>query len=152
MKRIMAFVMAALLLAAAALAEGVQTECAACGRAVSGDADFRFCPYCGAALTAAEEGTQAVPAGEIYTFANPEIEAEVRERLQKPEGDLTLEELAGVHSVFLQDMNNPDISDLAVLTGLTDLSIWNCDIGDISVLSGLRTSRRSAWTATRFPT
>ena len=118
MKRsIVILLILALSLGSFTVAEAVDRTCSSCGRAVTGDADYRYCPYCGAALEAAE----AVHTGETYTFRNPALEETAREALGKPGGPLYADELAELTQLTELDLNGNEITDISPLAALTSL-------------------------------
>jgi internalin A len=107
-----------------------------------------------------------VPASEIVTFNDPNLEAAVRYELNKPVGDITaddmttlselwagdwgisdlsgLEYAANLQRLTLQHNQISDISPLASLTNLQELSLHENQISDISPLAGL-TNLQELW-------
>ena len=79
--------------------------------------------------------TQEVEPGVI--FNNPQIEDSVRAALNKPQGELFEGDLSSVKKLHITGKDLTDISDLAKLTGLTEVCLSNNKISDISSLAGL---------------
>jgi len=82
----------------------------------------------------------------VVTFADPLLEARVREQMNIPEGDITALAAAGVTSLnFSVDWNEnltyddfiQDISGLEYFINLKDLSLYNNAVVDLTPLSGL---------------
>ncbi len=89
------------------------------------------------------EQSQTAPAA-IVVFSDKNLETAVRKAMNKPEGDITLEEAAQVQSLNVSngsfgernDSNNiKDISALGYFTGLKELDISFNGISDLSQLS-----------------
>jgi len=103
---------------------------------------------CGAPVsteTASPSAPAATPG--IVTFADPVLEAMVREAINKPEGDITLEEAAAITELKLSTDFTPDepaegtvIKDLSGLENFNNLEVLELhfhDVADISPLAGL---------------
>ncbi len=113
----------------------------------------------GIVLAGCAIGDRPGAAGKTVEIADSNLEEALREALEKPEGDLTVEELAGLeelnaagreiaglggleHAVNLRSLNlyRNRIGDLSPLGGLVELEtllLPDNDIADISPLSGL---------------
>ena len=81
--------------------------------------------------------------GEVVTFPDPNLEAGIREAIEKPTGDIyqsDLEALTALHGLggsFYSEKNIQDLSGLEYCSNLTQLSLYDNQISDLSPLSGL---------------
>jgi internalin A len=99
-----------------------------------------------------------VSAGNVK-FTNEALEAKVREAMNKPIGDITLEEAQTITKLDLSnasfdDMNSKnggirDITSLKYFTGLEELNLSFNDIKDFSPLSGLTSLKSLGFTGVR---
>jgi len=74
-------------------------------------------------------------------FDQPGLEAEIRKKLKKPEGPISLAELKKVRSLNLSQAprtSQIDVCTLSHLTSLKDLFLGPGDYDDISVVAGLK--------------
>jgi len=78
------------------------------------------------------------PAGDqVVDFPDPNLEAAVREALNKASGPIYASELAGLVSLSASDRGIQDLSGLEYCTNLSGLSLWGNQISDVSPLAGL---------------
>ena len=66
-----------------------------------------------------------------------QIEAAIRERIRKPEGELTPKDFERVTHLSLEGMGLTDVSSLAKLTRIRSLNLNYNEISDLSPLAGL---------------
>jgi Leucine-rich repeat (LRR) protein len=74
-------------------------------------------------------------------FDQPGLEAEIRKKLQKPDGPVSLADLKKVHSVNLSQAprtSQIDVCTFSHLTGLKDLFLGPGDYDDLSVVAGMK--------------
>ena len=84
----------------------------------------------------------AEPESAPITFADPNLEAAVREAISKPTGDILTDDVAELRDL---DAKDRDIVDLAGIESLTSLEIFDVirnRISDISALAGLTSLAR----------
>ena len=96
---------------------------------------------------------------QVVHFADPNLEAVIREKINKPSGDIYSSDVAGIHSLeansrqivsldgieslvnltvlYLYDNQISDLAPLSGLTSLTDLELYNNQISNLAPLSGL---------------
>jgi internalin A len=80
------------------------------------------------------------PAGDqVVDFPDPNLEAAVREALNKASGPIYASELAGLVSLSASDRGIQDLSGLEYCTNLSGLSLWGNQISNISPLRNLST-------------
>lgn len=92
----------------------------------------------------------------VVVFTDAALEAEVRETMGKPEGDITVAEAGAIVKLDLSnesfdDMNSKnggirDISDLKYFTGLEDLNLSFNEISDFVPLADLKSIRSLGFT------
>ena len=70
-------------------------------------------------------------------FPDPNLEAIIRESIDKPEGDILTSDLEGLTSLFAPEKEIADITGLEHCTGLTNLNLYDNQISDISPLASL---------------
>lgn len=80
------------------------------------------------------------PKGPNVEFAQKEIEAEIRKKLQKPDGPLTNAELKKVKSLNLSNVKlaGLDVCVFSQLTGLKDLFLGPGEYDDLSPIAGAK--------------
>jgi hypothetical protein len=74
-------------------------------------------------------------------FDQPGLEAEIRKKLQKPDGPVSLADLKKVHSVNLSQAprtSQIDVCTFSHLTGLKDLFLGPGDYDDLSIVLGMK--------------
>jgi len=74
-------------------------------------------------------------------FDQPGLEAEIRKKLQKPDGPVSLADLKKVHSVNLSQAprtSQIDVCTFSHLTSLKDLFLGPGDYDDLSVVAGMK--------------
>ncbi len=74
-------------------------------------------------------------------FDQPGLEAEIRKKLQKPDGPVSLADLKKVHSVNLSQAprtSQLDVCTFSHLTGLKDLFLGPGDYDDLSIVAGMK--------------
>ena len=78
------------------------------------------------------------PTGDlVVTFPDPNLEAAIRETLNKPSGPIYASELAGLGSLSAVDRGIENLSGLQYCTNLTWLDLGFNQIGDVSPLANL---------------
>ena len=77
------------------------------------------------------------PAPEKVVFPDKNLEEAIRDALDKPEGDITPAELAGLAVLHATDRSITDLSGIEYCTNLTALYLGANRINDISALSSL---------------
>jgi Leucine-rich repeat (LRR) protein len=70
-------------------------------------------------------------------FPDPNLEAAIREALNKPSGAIHASELAGLANLTASDSGIEYLSGLQYCTNLTELDLWHNQISDISPLGNL---------------
>ena len=86
---------------------------------------------CGSAEPTIEGG------GEQVIFPDPNLEAAIREAIDKPEGPIYASELEGLTSLSASRRNITDLTGLQYCANLTRLSLYSNQISDISPLASL---------------
>ena len=76
-------------------------------------------------------------ADEIVAFPDPNLEAAVREAIEKPTGDIYQSDLEDLTTLRADFEDIDDLSGLGYCTSLTDLSLGYNNISDASPLSTL---------------
>jgi internalin A len=74
-------------------------------------------------------------------FDQPGLEAEIRKKLQKPDGPVSLADLKKVHSVNLSQAprtSQLDVCTFSHLTNLKDLFLGPGDYDDLSIVAGMK--------------
>ena len=71
------------------------------------------------------------------TFPDPNLEAAIREAIDKPTGDIYPSDLAGLTSFHAPERNIADLTGLEYCTSLTSLRLHRNQISDVSALTGL---------------
>ncbi len=89
------------------------------------------------AIIRPEEAPELIPEHEEVIFADANLEAAVREAIEKEEGPIYAHEVAGLTLLNADGRSISDLSGLEYATGLTELYLWNNEISDISSLAGL---------------
>jgi len=74
---------------------------------------------------------------EVIHFADPNLEAEIRQAILKPEGDIYASELASLTQLTARDAGIKNLSGLEYCTGLSILVLSSNKISDISPLANL---------------
>ena len=83
-------------------------------------------------------GCDSTPAGDpVVTFLDPNLEAVIREALNKPSEPIYASELAGLGSLSAADRGIENLSGLQYCTNLTWLDLGFNQIGDVSPLANL---------------
>ena len=85
-------------------------------------------------------GCDSTPTGDpVVTFLDPNLEAAIRETLNKPSEPIYASELAGLASLSTRTFNRgiESLSGLQYCTNLTDLYLGSNQISDISALANL---------------
>ena len=77
----------------------------------------------------------------VVRFADPGLEAAVRERIDKPEGPIYCEEVSGLTYLFANNRGIADLTGIEHLTSLQLLHMGYNPISDISPLAGLTSPR-----------
>ena len=80
---------------------------------------------------------QPTPPEEVVTFADPNLEAAVREAIAVPEGPIYLADLEGLTSLSALGRNITDLTGLECCTSLTELNLCGNQINDISPVANL---------------
>ena len=75
----------------------------------------------------------------VVTFLDPNLEAAIRETLNKPSEPIHASELAGLASLSAMDRGIENLSGLQYCTNLTWLDLGFNQIGDVSFLANLTT-------------
>jgi hypothetical protein len=89
------------------------------------------------------EPTTTESAADVVAFADPVLEERVREQMNKPEGDITLEEAQAVTALDLENKDNAsegcikDLSGLENFKNLKSLKISLNNISDLSPIAGM---------------
>ena len=86
-------------------------------------------------------GFLRTPAAPTIAFADPDVEAAVREALGIPDAPLTRDDLAALTRLDLSGLGLENIGDLRQLTGLERLYLNDNAVSDLSPLSGLASLR-----------
>lgn len=95
---------------------------------------------CALALGFPTDGKQKPGAGYVVRSVEESalrIEAAIRERIRKPEGELTPKDFERVTHLSLEGMGLTDVSSLAKLTRIRSLNLNYNEISDLSPLAGL---------------
>lgn len=95
---------------------------------------------CALAFLLPTHGKQKPGAGHVVRSAEESalrIEAAIRERIRKPEGELTPKDFERVTHLSLEGMGLTDLSPLAKLTRIRSLNLNYNEISDLSPLGGL---------------
>ena len=71
------------------------------------------------------------------TFPDSDLEAVIREAINKPEGAILVSDLEGLISLYAYVRNITDLTSLEYCTSLTQLNLQLNQIGDISPLASL---------------
>jgi len=74
---------------------------------------------------------------QIVTFNDPNLEAAIREAIDKPHGPVYAQEMEGLTSLSAQDSSISDLTGLEYAVGLQSLDLCCNDIVDVSPLTGL---------------
>ncbi len=77
------------------------------------------------------------PPDPVVTFPDPNLEAAIRERLKKHDGDILASELSAISSLTADSRRIFSISGLEYCTGLRELHLYKNDISDIRPLTFL---------------
>ncbi len=80
----------------------------------------------------------SLAADEVVNFPDPNLEAAIREALNKPEGPIYQSDFEGLSQLYAANRNIANLSGLEYCTNLTSLYLWYNQISNISPLSGLR--------------
>ena len=75
--------------------------------------------------------------GEVVTFSDPNLEAAIREAINKPTGDIYQADLEGLTTLDASEKSIADLTGLEYCINLTELVLDNNQISDISSLTGL---------------
>jgi internalin A len=78
-----------------------------------------------------------VKAGEEVNFPDPNLEAAIRDAIDKPEGPIYPEDLEGLTELHASEKDIADLTGLEYCTNLEGLYLRDNQISDISPLSGL---------------
>ncbi len=87
-------------------------------------------------------GTVTATVPQVVTFADPGLESAVRDALERPLGDITVEDMAGLTWLLAYERGISDLSGLETAVNLEVLSLWRNQVSDISPLSGLTSLRQ----------
>ncbi len=79
----------------------------------------------------------SVKADSVVTFPDPNLEAAIRQAINKPTGDIYQSDLVGLTSLAAESDNITNLTGLEHCTSLTTLDLDNNQTSDISSLSGL---------------
>jgi Leucine-rich repeat (LRR) protein len=79
----------------------------------------------------------STPAGEAVTFPDPNLEAAVREVLNKPQGDIYASELARLRGLHAGGRDIQDLTGLEYCTKLENVNLPYNQISDLSPLANL---------------
>ena len=71
------------------------------------------------------------------TFPDSNLEAAIRDAIDKPEGAILASDCEGLTSLDASERYITDLSGLEYCTNLTELQLWNNQISDISPLASL---------------
>ena len=74
---------------------------------------------------------------EIVSFADSNLERAVRQKLKKPEGPLTADDLASLTRLDVEEQSIKSLAGLEYATALDTLNLWGNEIEDVSPLSDL---------------
>ena len=74
---------------------------------------------------------------EAVVFPDPNLDAAVRDAIDKPEGSIYIEDLADLNSLTANQSDIKDIAGLEHCKSLQYLNLWKNKITDVSPLSGL---------------
>ncbi len=80
---------------------------------------------------------QGAPGDRVVTFQDRNLDAAIREALNKPSGPIHASELARLTSLTAFNSGIEDLSGLQYCTNLTDLDLYSNQISDISPLGNL---------------
>ena len=75
--------------------------------------------------------------GDVVNTPDPNLEAAIREAIEKPIGDIYESDLLGLAKLYASGRDITDLNGLEYCTNLIQLSLRNNQISDISPLSGL---------------
>ncbi|HOS67503.1 MAG TPA: hypothetical protein PLI54_06160, partial [Methanoculleus sp.] len=81
----------------------------------------------------------AIPVGaaEAVSFPDTDLEAAVRDALDKPRGDITTDDMAGLGALDAEDKGISDLSGLEHAVNLRGLDLDSNEISDLGPLAGL---------------
>lgn len=71
------------------------------------------------------------------TFPDANLEKAIRDKIDKPTGDITKEDVEKITELDLKNLEISNLEGIRYLTNLTDLIFWNSKIKDLSPLSNL---------------
>ena len=121
------------------------------------EADYHFVSWTGDVSTIADvndattnitmNGDYAITANfeeEAVTFADPNLEAAIREAIGKPTGPIYPSDLEGLPSLSASEKNIADLTGLECATSLTSLGLDDNQISNVSPLANL-TSLQQLW-------
>jgi len=121
------------------------------------EADYHFVSWTGdvgtiddvndATTTITMNGDYAITANfeeEAVTFADPNLEAAIREAIGKPTGPIYPSDLEGLTSLSASEKNIADLTGLECATSLTSLGLDDNQISNVSPLANL-TSLQQLW-------
>jgi hypothetical protein len=121
------------------------------------EADYHFVSWTGdvgtiadvndATTTITMNGDYAITANfeeEAVTFADPNLEAAIREAIGKPTGPIYPSDLEGLTSLSASEKNIADLTGLECATSLTSLDLDDNQISNVSPLANL-TSLQQLW-------
>ncbi len=74
---------------------------------------------------------------EVVNIPDPNLEAAIREELNKPTGDITTDDMALLTSLVASDKSINDLTGLETAINLEDLNLQYNQIVDLSPLTGL---------------
>jgi len=74
---------------------------------------------------------------EVVVFADPNLEAAIRDAIDKPSGDILNNDLCELTELFHAELNIVNLSGIEYCVALTELSFNESQITDISAISGL---------------
>ena len=84
--------------------------------------------------------------GDVVNTPDPNLEAAIREAIEKPIGDIYESDLLGLAKLYASGRDITDLNGLEYCTNLIQLSLRNNQISDISPLSGLASlTQLSLW-------
>ncbi len=77
----------------------------------------------------------ATPNPNVITFTEPAIEVAVRDTLNKPTGEITVEDVLHITALDLRAQRLSDLSSLVHFENLTDLNLSGCQLSDVAIES-----------------
>ena len=92
----------------------------------------------------------AAPALETVVFPDENLEAVIRDALDKPEGDITPAELAGLTMLNAEVLRITDLTGIEYCTNLSELDLDINQISDISPLASLTSLEMLSLTANQI--